>query len=204
LKAEKSLDLAIGFIIDNSVSPWEAGDTYKTEWISGAKELQKYVKVNGHRAYVAMLPYFKRAETDIKNAISCEVYQDIIENRENEEYLEVVGHIKSYVSHKTLYNTIPRMMVYVEGDSLLFINNAEGITNGTGVYSKPNIEALEMLNNACLKDAAEDMHLITQTMMNDTATFRLYATYLKSITESKTILWTEGCHGEAVGGILLT
>lgn len=200
LKAEKSLDLAISFIIENEITPWTAGDDYKSTWIHSAKELTKYIKVNGHRAYMAMLPYFKYAEQNIKNEISCEVYADILTNIEDPDYVGVIDHIKSYIAHYTLAETMPRMLTFVEGDSLLFIHNAEGITNGTGVYSKPNLEAIEMLRVASLKNASTDMQNICTTLAKDATTFPLYATYLDSIKTNKAILISP-C---GVGGIMLT
>ena len=203
LKAEKSLDIAIQFIIDNNIT-WDVADDYATTWICSSKELNKYVRVNGHRGYMAMHPYFKRAEQDIKTAISCEVYDDIINNYENGDYACLIEHIKSFVAHKTLWNTIPRMMAFVEGNSLLFINNAEGITGNIGVYAKANTEAVEELKTACLRDAADDLNLIISTMNADQTTFALFKTYVDSMAESKDILYSTDCHGNVVGGILLT
>lgn len=200
LKAEKSLDVALAFLIEKSITPWTAGVEYQTKWFSGAKELQKYIKINGHRAYVAMLPYIKYAEQELSSTLTCDVMDDIVTNQSLPTYSSIIDHVKSYIAHKTLIRTIPTMLTYVEGNSLLFIQNAEGLTNQSTVYAKPNQDAIKMLIDVSLQNAADDIRSIRSVMESDPDTFTVYADYLESNTTSRMVI--ESCDG--IGGIMIT
>lgn len=201
IRAEKNLDLALEYIIKNNIAPWSAGDDYKHPLMAGAVELQKYVKVNGHRAYMAMHPYFDKAVQNLGAILSCDVMDDIMANIDNPDYAGVVDDIKRYIAHYTLEITIPRMLTFVEGDSLVFIHNADGIKEGTGVYSKPNMEAVQMLIASCKRDYASTLEAMILKMRKDPTTFAAYATYLDSLKdESAAVITTDMC-GNVVGGV---
>lgn len=201
IRAEKNLDIALEYIIKNNIAPWSAGDDYKHPFMAGAVELQKYIKVNGHRAYMAMHPYFDKALQNLGSILSCDVMDDIISNISNPAYAGVVNDIKRYIAHYTLEITIPRMLVFVEGDALIFMNNADGIKEGTGVYSKPNMEAIHMLADACKKDYATTLESIIKKMRKDPTTFAAYATYIDSLKEETSAVTTVDLCGNVVGGV---
>lgn len=201
IRAEKSLDIALDFIIKNEIE-WPAGDEYKHPLMQGATELMKHVRVNGHRAYVSMYPYFDKAMEKLASELSCDVMDDIMENIGTNSYASVVSQIKRYVAHYALELAIPRMMVFVEGNALIFINNADGIKEGTGVYSKANIEAIQMLLDSCKKDYSTTLDQIILLMQKDPTTFTAFVTYLESQEDAKTVAYTEDpCTGGAVGGV---
>jgi hypothetical protein len=202
VRAEKSLDIAIAFIIDNNISPWSVGVDYKHQWMDGSKELTKYVKVNGHRAYMAMRPYFDKAVQNLKQKLSCAVVDDICTKYGTGAYSTVTDLIKRYIAHYTLEITIPRMLTFVEGDSLIFIHNADGIKEGTGVYSKPNMEAVRMLTDACRSDYGTTMDAIISELKSDPSLFYVFDEFLKSQSTTTDVAWTEDpCTGAAVGGV---
>lgn len=202
IRAEKSLDIALDYIIKNNITPWTAGDDYKHPLMQGATELMKHVKVNGHRAYVSMYPYFDKAVQKLASILSCDVMDDIITNIDETDYAAVGSQVKRYVAHYALELAIPRMMVFVEGNSLIFINNADGIKEGTGVYSKANIEAVQMLIDSCKKDYSTTLDQIMLLMQKDSETFSLFATFVESQEDTKTVAYTEDtCTGIAVGGV---
>jgi len=92
------------------------------------------------------------------------------------------------------------MLTYVEGNSLLFIQNAEGLTNQSTVYAKPNQDAIKMLIDVSLQNAADDIRSIRSVMESDPDTFTVYADYLESNTTSRMVI--ESCDG--IGGIMIT
>lgn len=201
IRAEKSLDIALDFIIKNDIE-WTAGDDYKHPLMQGATELMKHVRVNGHRAYVSMYPYFDKAMQKLSSVLSCAVMEDIITNIADPDYAAVVTQIKRYVAHFALELAIPRMMVFVEGNALIFINNADGIKEGTGVYSKANIEAVQMLINSCKEDYSTTLDQIMLLMQKEPTTFSAFATFVESQKETNTVAYTEDpCTGIAVGAV---
>lgn len=201
IRAEKNLDIALEYIIKNNVTPWTVGDNYKHPLMSGAAELQKYIKVNGHRAYVAMLPYFDKAIQNLSNILSCDVMDDIMDNISDPAYASVVDDVKRYIAHYTLELTIPRMLVFVEGTALIFMHNADGIKEGTGVYSKANMEAINMLVESCKNDYATTLESIIKKMRKNPTTFAAYATYMDSLKEETAAVTTVDPCGNVVGGV---
>jgi hypothetical protein len=201
LRAEKALDLALNFIIENDIV-WPVQEKYSHTWIKSSTELEQFIKINGFRAYISMKPYFDNAVLALSSLIGCDTLQDILTNMEEPDYQKAVTFCKNYIAHQTLTISIPRMLTYVEGDSLIYINSAEGIRGDMGPYSKPNMEAIQMLIAASQKSAGDAVDMLIRELRSDTDTFTVYDEYIKSMENTTDVAYsTHPCTGEVIGGV---
>jgi hypothetical protein len=202
ISAEKALDVAIAYIVDNDIT-WNGGENYQTDWFANSVEFQKYARINGHRAFVALHPYISRAQQYLGQDLGCDMVADIKTNISNGDYGTLLGSVKRYIAHRTLITAIPYLLTYVEGNSLVFISSADGVTDGYGVYSKPNQEAIRMLLDQLRNDLAMDLAAILHELQSKPTVFTLYATKMETYIPADMVYTSRDCMDNVIGGVLI-
>jgi hypothetical protein len=200
--AEKALDVALLDILKKKYNHWD-GRKYTHKWITSTDVLLKYVRVNGLRAYLNIRPYFDHALSELGKLLSCDVLDQIYDEKYDPEICKAFHKVQEYIAHKSLELAIPRMLLFVEGNSIIFLSSADGIQDGIGVYSSANMDAVKMLINSCREDAARSLNDMKNIMNKDPETFTEYAQYLESLQTDNALIVTRDHEGDVFGGVMI-
>jgi len=204
LKAELFLDDAIQYIVANAATfPTFETNKYSTAWFKTSTELTDVIQVNGWRAFMQLRKYMSTAEDELKAIIGCDVYTDLLTNKDVVAYAASIPYIKAIIANKALEMAIPKMLTWVEGNTVTFMSTADGVTDGYGVYSKPNLENIKLLLDSCRSDASRAIDGLISVMNGDTDTYSVFAEWLENRDETSFLTYTPDGFGGAVGGIMM-
>lgn len=202
ISAEKALDVALLDIMKKNYSDWD-GSKYTHLWIESTDVLLKYIRVNGIRAFLNIRPYFDHAISELTKLISCEVIDQIYELKSEDNGKSAFESVQKYISHKSLELAIPRMLLYVEGNSIIFLSSADGIQDGVGVYSAANMDAVKMLINSAREDAARAFNDLKNVLNKNPEIFTEWVEYLASLETDHSLFVTRDHEGDVLGGVMI-
>lgn len=202
IAAEKSLDVALNYIISKNISGYD-GSKYTHTWIESTDILLNYIRVNGIRAFLNIRPYFDAAGSELALVIGCDTYEDLLENITEAEYSKAVDKVRAFISHKALQLSIPRMLTFVEGTSIIVLSSADGVKDGFGLYTSANLEAIKILIQSCSDDASRALNDLRNIMNKDLELFTVWADHLDSLKNKTDLLVSRDCHGHVTGGVML-
>lgn len=201
IAAEKALDVALTYIIEESIDGYD-GSKYTHPWIKDTTTLLEFVRVNGIRAFLNIRTYFDSAVSELKSIIGCDTYDDLFDNKSEESYAAAVKSVQMYIAHKSLELSIPRLLTFVEGNSIIFLSSADGISEGYGIYTKSNAEDINALLISCREDAGRAINDLKNTMSKNPETFSVWKDYLKSIEFTSDFVVTRDVDYQVVGGVM--
>lgn len=210
--AECALDQALTFMYLNKsnefLNTWTESEAFKfvfTDFISGVNELKNYINVTSIRGYLSLVPFIKKAESEVKNILGPRTY-DIIKNdlsSGDENKIELIKKIRYFISERALYLAIPHLALYIDGGTIVFMSSVDGIEPGYGVWNSSNEESISRLTDR----SAENSKLYQQDIRTFLAikkdVFVEWAEDIYQEYRSKSVFTTTNCNGDAVGGIML-
>lgn len=208
IKADKMLDKALSLLEtmedeEDSTTfadwkEWSLDQGNKSELFDSAKTLSQVMNIStGRRAYLALLPYFKKAlNMKIIPAISKEQYDAIIANpTENEYFTEAFEKIRYAVAEYGYYLAIPHLRIAFDGQSVVFVTS----TDGMNMTKDAHQDAINDLKQRTLNDADTALASLTSYLYKNHAEFSHYDDLVYIEYHQDTVIRSS----DGVGGIMI-
>lgn len=209
-KAEKALDQVLLYMYQNKanafLTSWASGPEYKhyfTDFISGATEIAKFCNIKTMRGYWSILPYIKEYEGKLTKIIGPGTYADIktklASTDENEK--ELIRLIRYYLVSSAMYEALPDMTLFIEDGNIYSLSSSEIVS--IGVNSEDNKTAIARVLDKAKTNSAHYENEIRNYLTIYKEVFTIWADECYQETRPKSIFYTEGCDGDAVGGVMI-
>jgi hypothetical protein len=166
INAHKNIDNAINSL--NSI----IDDPYLLDWseskehlisktkIFSSESIKEYASVNSFRAFLAVSPYLRRAESKLMEIIGEETYDNIFDGDPN--FKKLLDKSRWYVATTAMLDAIPNLSIYIEGNNITVMHSVDGIEPGIGIFSQPHVELVDNM----LKKLSEESKQHRQDLIN--------------------------------------
>jgi hypothetical protein len=201
-QAHKNLDNAINILIQNIDDPYlseysesEYHDNSKSR-IFDSSSMKQYASVQTWRAFKAILPYLRRAENKLMEMLGDRTFDLLFDATPLNRIL--LDKARWYVATEALLDAVPNLSIYIEGNNITVMSSLDGIENGIGVFSPPQVELVDKLIQKLTKE--------TKIHRNDVLSFlrinrNHFVEWAEDFAETKT---RTVYHSEdQIGGIIL-
>ena len=209
-KAEKALDQLLLYMYQNKanafLTSWASGPEYKhyfTDFISGATELAKYCNIKTMRGYWSILPYIKEYEGKLTKIIGPGTYVEVKSNlnTSDDKEMELLRLIRYYIVSSAIHKGLPNMTTYIEDGSIMSLSSSEIVS--IGVNSETNKTQIDRVLQSAKTDSAHYENEIRNYLTIYKDFFTTWSDECYQETRPKSVFYTEGCNGDAVGGVMI-
>ncbi len=153
-QAEGLLDQAIQTMTDSDVTIFDdLPSTSTTRLFASAHEMGQYCRINNRRAYTAALPYIQQAEDDLADIVTATQLDDLVTSTPTAVDTALLTMCKRYVATKAIALGAPSLSLYIDGNSIHYVQSADLDQSGVGVYSPANQRQIQLLIDQSLATA---------------------------------------------------
>lgn len=211
LKADKSLDMALEVMEDN------VDDAFLTNWVNDSayndaghpifrttRELKKYLNIDGRRAFLALLPYLRKAEPTIVNILCSGEYldmkTDIAAVTPQQKYLDLLDKVKPVLAEKAFLMAVPHISVVYDGSGFKLVSRTDSFDSRSNMLNTFGRDGIDMIREQVEKDLAiyqEELYHFLNNNPDDYPTWKADM-YIED-PEGDTLLNSEDC----IGGIFI-
>lgn len=208
ITAETALDRAINHLYqhkaDNILDAWATSDGFKflfTDFIGGLTDIRDISPIRSMRGYLALIPYMRNAENQVRNICGQRQYDDIKSKLldTDPKYKEIIGRIRRYVLAQSLFHAIPVMTFYNNGQDLVLLGDTDGINKELGPNSKEHQQNLNIMMQNLENQASAEFADVKNYLAMYSEFFTLYAADTHQPYRSKSVMSSE----DGIGGVMI-
>ena len=145
-QAEGLLDQAIHTMTDSDDTIFDdLPSTSRTLLFASAEDMGKYCRINNRRAYTAALPYIEQSEDDLADIMTATQLGDLLTTAPSATDTALLTMCKRYVASQAIALGAPSLSLYIDGNSIHYVQSADLDQSGVGVYSQANQSQIQML-----------------------------------------------------------
>lgn len=185
--ADAHLDFALE-IITTHTNKYITDPTSQTHLFKNSKDIEKFINIKGHRAFIMLLKYIREAEEKAKN---------ILENMffELDDKPTLKNNVMRFVAHTALFEALPFLLFVIESDGIKFVSRADGFDTREHIQNKRD-ELLKTLQANEQRQIADARKTLLDDLLKNRYEIWLNSTYYKNLILDDTSILGEN------GGIL--
>lgn len=184
-EAMKQADTAMDHVLtvlekhqdDARLQPWKDSDAYKlagTARFRTSTELAQHLNIRGRRAFIALMPYLKKAEIALRKIVCSEYMTSLDESNDN-----IIGlyqeYCNNYIAEKAMLLGAPHLSMIYDGTGYMLASSTDSFDNRNNAVEQHGPDAIARLERSLIESTAETEKDIVRMLHNNPDTFTDWA-----------------------------